>query len=554
MPGLRRIALESARGQSAVGSWGHKFAGDDGRLVGYGMMNSPGIPLTCGLVLAKKAGLHEPEVDVAIERSAKLLRFYTGKGAIPYGDHYPWMQCHEDNGKCGMATVLFDLLGEAKPTEFFSKMSVASYGSERDTGHTGNFFNILWAMPAVARSGPQATGEWMGNFGSWYFDLARRWDGTFIHQGPPQMKADSYKEWDSTGAILLAYAMPLKKIHLTGKTESVAPQLDLSQAKSLIRDGRGWTNGDRNGGYDKLAATELLSLLGNWSPVVRERAAMAIGRRPTVPIDDLIKLLDSAEIYKRLGASQALKELKNAAEPAVPSLMKRLKDDDLWVRVKAGEALSTSGPAGMKAVPYLLTMIAKVPTNDDPRAMEQRFLAQAVFGTMLRKSLDGVDRELLRNAIVAGLKNEDGRARGSVGIIYQNLSYEEIEPLLPVIYEAVITRAPSGIMFADEICILGLEILAKHRIREGLPLCIEVMGINRWGKANRITKCLKALSDYGAAAKPLLPKLRILEKELIAHGEAKGLQQQIKTLQAIMTKLESSDGAGDLRNLKNIKK
>ena len=80
---------------------------------------------------------------------------------------------------------MFNLLGEAEGAEFFSRMSVASHGAERDTGHTGNFFNILWSLPGVAQSGPHATGAWMQEFGAWYFDLARRWDGTFLHQGPP---------------------------------------------------------------------------------------------------------------------------------------------------------------------------------------------------------------------------------------------------------------------------------------------------------------------------------------------------------------------------------
>jgi len=84
MPGLKRLALEAARGQSAVGSWGHKFARPDGRLYGYGMMNSPGVPLTISLVLARKAGVKDPAVDLAIERSARLMRFYISKGAIPY--------------------------------------------------------------------------------------------------------------------------------------------------------------------------------------------------------------------------------------------------------------------------------------------------------------------------------------------------------------------------------------------------------------------------------------------------------------------------------------
>ena len=112
LPGLRRLALEAANGQSIVGSWGHKFAGPDGRLVGYGMMNSPGVPLTISLVLAREAGVDDAKLHRAIERSARLLRFYAGKGAIPYGDHPPWIETHEDNGKCGMAAVLFNLLGE----------------------------------------------------------------------------------------------------------------------------------------------------------------------------------------------------------------------------------------------------------------------------------------------------------------------------------------------------------------------------------------------------------------------------------------------------------
>ena len=118
MLGLSRLALNTAEGQSAVGSWGHKFARPDGRLFGYGMMNSPGIPLTIGLVLAREAGLKEPALDLAIERSVRLLSFYIGKGAIPYGDHHPWTQTHDDNGKCGMVAVLFNLLGERRGVDF----------------------------------------------------------------------------------------------------------------------------------------------------------------------------------------------------------------------------------------------------------------------------------------------------------------------------------------------------------------------------------------------------------------------------------------------------
>ena len=549
MPGLKRLAMEAAEGQSIVGSWGHKFALEDGRLGGYGMMNAPALPLTTSLVIARAAGVTDPAINRAIKRSAMLLRFYEGKGAIPYGDHHPWTQTHEDNGKCGMAAVLFNLMGEKKPAEFFSRMALASHGPERDGGHTGNFFNILWSLPAVAQSGPHATGAWMKEFGSWYFDLARRHDHSFPHQGPAQMKNDSYNNWDCTGGYLLAYAMPLRKIWLTGKRPSVTPQLNATSAQKVILDGRGWTNKDRNSAYDKLDPDSLLESLGSWSPTVRERAAMALARRKNVPINPIIKMIDSTSLHARYGACQALAHLKTSSPQAVATLRKQLKHEDLWLRVKAAEALAHIGQPAMGALPELLTMTTKGPTPKDPRAMEQRYLSFAVFGKLLRKSLDGVDEKLLQEAIVAGLQNQDGRARGTIGGIYQKLSYEKIKPLLPSIHEAIVTPAPSGIMFASGVRVSGLEVLATHRIKEGLPLCLEVMELTKWGKNGRIKRCLDALEKYGPAAKSLLPKLKQLEEDLSSHREAKMLKSHTERVRKIIQSLEETTDKVELRSI-----
>ena len=515
MPGLQRLALEAAKGQSAVGSWGHGFAIPDGRLGGYGMMNSPGLPLTISLVLAREAGLKDPAVDLAIERSAKLLRFYIGKGAIPYGDHHPWIENHDDNGKCGMAAVLFNLLGEANGAEFFSRMSIASHGPERDTGHTGNFFNILWSLPGVAQSGPNATGAWMREFGAWYFDLARRWDGTFLHQGPPEMDDDSYAGWDCTGGYLLAYAMPLKKIFLTGKRPGVAPQLEAAAAQALILDGRGWSNKDRHSAYDQLSGDQLLERLGSWSPVVRERAAMALARRKEVSIPPLLKMLESPALNARYGACQALIALRGRGAPALEALRKSLVERDLWLRIKAAEALASIGPPAMKTAPQLLELLAQVDPQNDPRGMQQRYLSFALFDSggehgvgMLNRSLEGVDRELLYQAVRAGLKNQDGRARGSIGSVYRNLSADDIKPLLPAIYQAIIEPAPSGEMFADSIRVEGLRLLAKHRIEDGISACVKyTRDQNPWASEHRTPELMKILLSYGVHAKSVIPEL-----------------------------------------------
>jgi hypothetical protein len=543
-PGLKRLALEAAKGQSIVGSWGHKFAEADGRLGGYGMMNAPGVPLTISLIAARKAGLKDPALDRAIERSAKLLRFYIGKGAVPYGDHHPWTQTHEDNGKCGMAGVMFNLLGEKNGAEFFARMSVASHGPERDTGHTGNFTNMLWAMPGVALAGPHATGAWMKEFGAWYFDLARAWDGSFPHPGPPEMGGDAYRGWDATGSYLLAYAMPLKKILLTGKQPNIAPPLDAATAQALILDGRGWSNNDRNSAYDALNPDQLLECLGSWSQPVRERAAAAIQRRKgDKPVAALIEMLQSPNLHARYGACEALKLLRAQAAPAVKDLTALLDHEDLWLRVLAADALAHIGEPAMAALPVLLERLSKGPTQADPRGMEQRYLCFAVFGQMLKNSIDGADPKLLQKAVAAGLQNQDGRARGEVSQVYQNLPYEQLKPLLPAIHRAVVEPAPSGIMFADSVRIRGLELLAKHRIAEGMKASVDYIRTqNKWASEKRTPELLRILHTYGAHAKPFIPELQKIAKSFdqgeegfpgnLSKQKAEMLREAIKTIEA----------------------
>ncbi len=553
--GIKRIAMEAANGQSNVGSWGHKFARPDGLLSGYGMMNAPGVSLTTSLALARISGLKDPQLDLAIERSAKFLRFYAGKGSIPYGDHEPWIQNHDDNGKNGMAAVLFNLLKEPEKSEYFSRMSLACHGAERDTGHTGNFWNMTWAMPGIVQSGPHATGAWMKEFGSWYYDLARGHDFTFPHQGPPQITKDSTGNWDATGAYLLAYAMPLKKIYLTGKNASPIPQLSADQAEQIISDGRGWTNKDRNSAYDSLGGDELFERLSSWSPIVRERAAMALARKKDTPIEQIVKMLDSDHTYTRLGACVALKALGGKSAPAVPSLVKLLDDPDYWIRVKAAEALGAMGQPGMIALPKLLEIIAKGPNEEDPRGMEQRYMTDVVFQKMIRNSLDGVDREQLYKAIRAGLKNEDGRARGVISSVYTKLSFEEIQPLLPAIYDAVAKPSPSGEMFADQVRLAGLEILAKHRIEEGVQAALDyVIHQNPWASEKRILEILKILETYGTHAKSTIPELA-KHADNISQGEVDYPKKlSLDKAQAIRESIARIEASTETPPLNKIKK
>lgn len=510
MPGLERLALESARGQSHVGTWGHRFAMPDGRVGGYGCMNSPGIPLAISMVLAREAGVKHSDLDLAIDRAALFLRWYVDKGAIPYGDHVPWPG-HEDNGKNSMAAVLFDLLGDKEAATFFAKMSVAAY-DERERGHTGNFFNIIWAMPAVARCGPLASGAYWEEQ-SWYYDLARGWDGSFRYQGSPvgEEEFNKYTKWDNTGTYLLAYAVDRKSLFLTGRRPSSVPSLNAAEVQEIIDAGRGYFSTKNDSfHYSGRSDDELIKGLSSWSPAARKRSSQELGKRDGDYLPVLTALLNSGDRYSTYGAAEALGYIKGDAEAKVDALDRALDANDLWLRVLCADSLARIGEPAKRTVPKLLHLLAKEDPTHDPRGMEQRYLSFALFGGrgLIGRSLDGVDRELLVEAVRAGLQNQDGRARSSFASVYRNLSFEEIQPLLPAIHKAIVEPAPSGIMFADGIQNSGLELFTKHRVSEGIELLADYAKTQKpHGSQKRIVKIMKMLESYGAHAQRVIPQL-----------------------------------------------
>ena len=256
--------------------------------------------------------------------------------------------------------------------------------------------------------------------------------------------------------------------------------------------------------------------LSSWSPAVRKRSAQELGRRDGDVLPAVLKLLASSDTNTRYGAAEALGCLGPKADAAAPQLRKLVKDEDPWMRALAVTSLAALGEEERrKSLPDLLVMMA-TPHPGDPRGMAQRAAAEAMFsrrGGIMTGSLDGVDRELLYPAIKSVLQNQDGRARGEVGPIFGKLNDHDIAMLLPDVIRAVQKMAPSGEMFADGIRLAGLDLLSRLGIREGMPLCIEVIENGRWGLGRRMPKCLEYLARYGGHAREVLPQLRQLRAE-----------------------------------------
>jgi len=564
LPAIREYSRKIAMGQSAVGTWGHGMAWPQlnkmqlhGRLGGYGALNQAGLVCHLSLVLARKCGVRDQEVDRATERANTFFGFYVGKGSIPYGDHRPGWSVHDDNGKNSIAAIIFDLQNVAPAARFFSRMTVASYG-ERERGHTGNYFSFLWGALGAARAGRQAAAAFLKELW-WFYDLARRHDGSFVYQGGAGMGGGEHKYggWDCTGAFLLAYALPLHKLFITGRDIHEGDVLAGEELRRVVEAGRGFNSWDMGiEHYRHKSVDELLEALGSWSPAVRHRAAVALAERQGDFVPRLLEMLRGGTLEQRYGACVALGALKARAASAVPALVETLAHRDLWLRIQACYALANIGGPARAAVPTLLKL-ATTKDSEDPRQFMQRYLCFCLFypGGALRMkglladSLEGVDRRLLIPAVRRLLENPDGRARGAVGAAFKQFSYEEVKPLLPSIYKAIVEPAPSGVMFADGVRLRGLELLARYRIREGMSLCLDILGLDRWGKRHRINECLRILRTYGGAAKPMLPRLRALEKQLLAHREARGLKPQIELVRKTIAEIEAATEAPPLRSL-----
>jgi hypothetical protein len=81
-------------------------------------------------------------------------------------------------------------------------------------------------------------------------------------------------------------------------------------------------------------------------------------------------------------------------------------------------------------------------------------------------------------------------------------------------------------MFADGVRLAGLDFLSRMRIREGMPLCVELIGPDRWGKSNRVPRCLESLQRYGGNARAVLPQLLATRTKLI-EGSRKGVDDPL---------------------------
>jgi hypothetical protein len=531
LPAINEYTVSLARGQSLYGTFGHGLSmrTPDGQLHGsippYGPVNAAGLVGNIAIVMGKKCGVKDPEIDPAIERASKFFGYYVDKGAIPYGEHLPWPY-HENNGKNSMTALLFALQGnKMAQAQFFARMSTAGYAN-REYGHTGQGFSYLWGALGANAGGPDAAAAFFRE-ASWHFDLVRRCDGSFTYDGDEQYgpgRTDdntyygksSYDGLSTAATYVLTYSLPLKKLCITGKDANPANWLSKREVAKAIVSGR----------FDvdckKMTAPELVAAFRDWSPIVRGWAAEELARRPEARamVPQLIAMVEGGDAHARQGACEALGCLKDTN--ALPVLVRLLQHDDRWLRVKAADALKKMGEAARPVLPGMLQAVVATAEPlqpviwDDPIQLTHGQLAEALFGGLMRNSVQGIDTNLLYPAIQAVSRNADGMARMHLRNTFEKqLTAEDVQALGPDILAAVLTPCPADTMFGNEIRMGGFKALTRYHFKEGIEAGVvfaKTQGGH--GSESRTGEIMKEITSYGAAAREALPGLKELIGDL----------------------------------------
>jgi HEAT repeat protein len=473
MPAITKNTLMLARGQSMYGTFGHGFASltkagkFNGSVPPYGPVNQAGLPANLAIVMGKKCGVKNPEVDQAIVRAAGFFGYYAGKGAIPYGEHEPWPY-HENNGKNALCALMFGAMGnKPKEAEFFARMATAGYAN-REYGHTGQGLSYLWGALGSAVGGSETASAFFHK-ASWHFDLVRRSDGSFTYDGAEQYGAgkthdntyfgkSSYNGLSPAATYVLTYALPLRKLVITGRDADASKWLDKKQAAAVIASGR--FDLDRK----EMSPKELVAAFDDWSPIVRSWAADELAKRPEgkTMIAELIKITDGSNLFQIQAACETLGRLNTP--DALPVLVKQLSHADRWVRYKAAQAIRNMGGTAKPALEDILKALASTaepnwPARwEDPVQIAHGQLAAAVFSGPLKDDVNKMDAQLRYAAIRSITTNPDGMARATLRNFFETqLSEADVVALAPTIIAAVETPSPADTMFNNEIRMAGLN-------------------------------------------------------------------------------------------------
>ena len=513
LPALQEYAVHIAKGQAICGSWGHKMADleyndgmPNGRLTGYGTLNHPALTCLLALVVADRCGIEHPEITRAIGRAGDFYGYFAGKGSMPYGHGQPLEYLLANNGMSAFAAFAFAINGQNERAEFFARMSAAAH-DKTEVGHTGSYFGLFLTPLGANVAGPETCAEFFKHH-RWIQTLARRWDGGFVYQPPGGRwggSRESYYNLSSDGAFLLFYAAPRRNLLITGRDADESLWLTGDDAVEAVHVGLL--------DYEAMDDARLIDLLAHQIPMVRRKAADALGPRGPGNLPALLTLLENGTADARIGAIHAIGAIGKDASSAAPAVIAVIENpaEDPWLRSRALAALPRLGEPTRETIEGLLrTVLEEKPA--DPRRDLDIELAKTLV-TLIEKPYESeLDFDLFHAAANKLLGHPHHAARNQIMRMLAYIPLKHFHAVADRIVEVIRNDSLTYETYHnDNARAGGLNILERLDIRDGIKLAVATLETNDWGQARRIYSRqgrLAFLGKYRAEAKTVLPELQ----------------------------------------------
>ena len=488
--------------------------------------------------------MNDPDILAGIQRARTFYAEFTHLGCAGYGEHPPY-EGHDTNGKAGLQALAFELEGNMpEQTKYYAKSSTAAAIAERDIGHTGSFFAFLYAPLGANVGGPDAIAAYFRET-KWMYELARRWDGSFVYNSfsSGQVEVDSIVGQGGclmATPMLLTYAMPLRQTYLTGKNQdsnnwiTAAEMPEVTAAMMHI--------------YNAATRTtpQLLTDITSWSPKVRLYAARELQARPAdyatvLPAVQAMATNEANTMQARNGACKVMGLLSDSS--SIPVLLSLVTHSNFVIRYGASSALG--GFNGTVLKPYVTSIMQAIIANQkpmlpidpqDPMQLVNGNLCSAVFapfGALWTHDLVGLDRPLLYAAMRACIMNPQAGPRGSVGYIYSKLNQTDVEQLGDVFVNLAYENAWAG-MGITGARMPTVNFLQSKGKAEGVPLAIR-FAQDIGTDSGQIADPLNTLAAYAAACNTVnpFPDVEHFCDMLIASGAKYGVPEAQAVLKSI---------------------
>lgn len=301
----------------------------------------------------------------------------------------------------------------------------------------------------------------------------------------------------------------------------------------------------------KIPTDELMTMLTNWNPALREQAAAALAAREDEVMPTLIEGTRSDNWKVRAGSATALEaiaqsKIKQAPRAEQDGVRQKLShitaeftrlcgDERLEVRSAALDGIVTLSPSDVDAVKAVLNLCADPDEHLSQRAM-----------VAIRKGLSvkGVDEEIVLSAFRSSFESPLPNGKGNIVIVIDTMSPEFQRKLTPELVEFVAWRPRRDTMFAGAGQEQAIKMLAKMKETAVIPHLPMAMGKIQRGEG-LFSIALDAIKSFGKDAKVLLPELKDIYADCKANGQNakirpnRDLEKNLEKLKQTIDHLES---------------